>query len=288
MKFYFALLVFGVFASSTSFVYIRESTEAPVMLAAYRLLLTCLLISPVFIRDYRRYHKGELGMLFRSSIGPGIVLGLHFIAWVIGARMTTGANATLIVSLVPLAMPFFMLFMYRERITRNEVIATGLALLGMVILSLGDFSISADYLTGDLVCLVSMVLFAYYLALAKDSAKYESIWLYVFPMYLLAGIFCFILALFFSSPIHSYSPYEGLMIVLLTVVPTIGGHTILNFSMQKFSGQTVSIINMGAFIFAGIIAYFIYMEIPTTEFYIASLLFLLSIWLVMKVRTLSE
>jgi len=288
LKLYFALLVFGVFASSTSFVYIRESTEAPVMLAAYRLLLTSLLISPLFIRDYRRFHKGELGMLFRSSIGPGFVLGLHFITWVIGARMTTGANATLIVSLVPLAMPFFMLLMYQERITRNEVIATGLALLGLVILSVGDFSISTDYLTGDLVCLVSMILFAYYLALAKDSARYESIWLYVFPMYLLAGIFCFILALFFSSPIHSYSPYEGLMIFLLAVVPTIGGHTILNYSMQKFRGQTVSIINMGQFIFAGIIAYFIYMEIPSTEFYIASLLFLLSIWLVMKVRTLSE
>ncbi len=258
------------------------------MLAAYRLLLTCLLISPLFFRDYRRFHRGELGKLFRSSIGPGFVLGIHFITWVIGARMTTGANATLIVCLVPLAMPFFMLFMYRERIAHNEVIATGLALLGIVILSVGDFNISMDYLTGDLVCLVSMVLFAYYLALARDSAKYESIWLYVFPMYLLAGIFCFILALFFSSPIHSYSPYEGLMIVLLAVVPTIGGHTILNFSMQKFRGQTVSIINMGQFVFAGIVAYFIYMETPTTEFYIASLLFLLSISLVIKVRTLSE
>ena len=29
-----------------------------------------------------------------------------------------------------------------------------------------------------------------------------------------------LLALFFSSPIHSYSPYEGLMILLLAVVPT--------------------------------------------------------------------
>ena len=254
------------------------------MLAAYRLLLTCLLISPLFIRDYRRHHRGELKQLFRSAIFPGLVLGIHFITWVIGARMTTGANATLIVTLVPLAMPFFMLFMDRERITRNEIMATLLALLGMVILSLGDFHVSMDYLAGDLVCLVSMILFAYYLALAKDSARYESIWLYVFPMYLLAGIFCFILALFFSSPIHSYSPYEGLMILLLAVVPTIGGHTILNFSMQKFRGQTVGIINTGQFIFAGIVAYFIYLEVPTMEFYVASLLFLISIWLVMKAK----
>lgn len=284
MNAYFVLLVFGVFASSTSFVYIRESTEAPVMLAAYRLLLTVVLISPLFLRDYRRFHQGKSAALFRSAVVPGLVLGLHFITWVIGARMTTGANATLIVSLVPLAMPFFMLFMYRESITRNEITATGLALLGMLILSIRDFSISPDYLAGDLVCLVSMILFAFYLALAKNSARYASIWLYIFPMYLLAGIFCFILALFFSSPIHPYSAYEGLMIVLLAVVPTIGGHTILNFSMQKFRGQTVSIINMGQFIFAGIIAWFIYLEIPTTEFYFASFLFVISIWLVMKSR----
>jgi len=282
LSIYFPLLVLGVFASSASFVFIRESTEAPVMLAAYRLLLTVLLISPLFIRDYRRFHKGTLSELFQSAIFPGLVLAIHFITWVIGARMTTGANATLIVSLVPLVMPFFMLFMYQEKITRNEIIATGLALLGMIVLSVGDFSISADYLTGDLVCLVSMILFGYYLALAKNSAKYDSIWLYVFPMYLLAGLFCFILALFFSSPLHSYSPYEGLMIFLLAVVPTIGGHTILNYSMQKFRGQTVGIISMGQFIFAGIIAYFIYLEVPTMEFYIASFLFLISVRLVIK------
>jgi len=279
---YLPLLIFGVFASSTSFVFIRESTEAPVMLAAYRLLLTVLLISPLFIRDYLQFNRGELGKLFRAAIWPGLVLGCHFITWVIGARLTTGANATLIVSLIPLVMPFFMFFLYREKVTRNEIIATCFAMLGLVIMSLGDFNISTDYLIGDLVCLVSMVLFGLYLALAKNSAKYDSIWLYIFPMYLVAGIFCFVTGLFFSSPLHSYSPYEGLMIVLLAVVPTIGGHTILNFSMQKFRGQTVSIINMGQFIFAGLLAYFIYMEIPTTEFYIASLLFFLSIWMVIK------
>ncbi len=252
------------------------------MLAAYRLLLTVLLIAPLFFRDYHRHYNGTALELFRSAFWPGLILGIHFISWVIGARLTSGANATLIVSLVPLVMPFFMFFLFRERVTQREILSTALALLGLLVLAAGDFSISADYLLGDLVCLLSMVLFGLYLALARNSTKYASIWLYTFPLYLVAGVFCFFIALPFSSPLHHYSAYEGLMIVLLAVVPTIGGHTILNFSMQKFRGQTVSIINMGQFIFAGLVAYFLYREIPAKEFYIASLLVFMSIWIIIR------
>ncbi len=254
------------------------------MLAAYRLLLATFLLLPVFLRDFLRYPHPSLGTMFTSSLLPGVVLGLHFITWVIGARMTPGANATLIVSLVPLVMPIFMFFLYQEGINRREVLATVVALTGMIILSAGDFSINKEHLIGDIVCLVSMILFGFYLALGRNSAKYESIWLYLIPMYLVAGVFCFFIALFYSSPLHEYSNKEITMIVGLAVVPTVIGHSLLNYSMQKFRGQTVSIVNMGQFIIAGIVAYFLYQEIPATAFFIASILFLFSIWLIIGQR----
>ncbi|MCB1757561.1 MAG: DMT family transporter [Gammaproteobacteria bacterium] len=274
------LLLLGVFSASTSFIFIRESSEAPVMLAAYRLLLTVLLLSPLFWRDYQRHYTGTAMQMLRAAFWPGLILGLHFISWIIGVRLTPAANASLIVNLVPLVMPFFMLLFFQEKITRNEIIATLLALFGMLLLSAGDFNISMDYLIGDLVCLGSMILFGCYLALGRNSAKYQSIWLYLIPMYLVAGLFCLLIALPFSSPVHAYSGYEILMIAGLSLVPTIIGHTLLNFSMQKFRGQTVSIVNMGQFIFAGIIAWFLYREVPTREFYLASILLFFSVWLV--------
>ncbi len=280
MKHNIALLLLGVFASSTSFVFIRESTEAPVMLAAYRVLLTSILLSPLFIRDVVKTYSGTLLHLIKLAFLPGIILGMHFILWVIGARMTPGANATLIVSLVPLVMPVFMWMMYQEKVSRREIMATAIALLGMVLLSAGDFSVSTEYLLGDLVCFLSMILFGLYLAFARGSSRLPSIWLYLVPLYFIAGVFCFIVALFYSSPIHAYSSYELINIFALAVIPTIIGHSLLNYSMQNFRGQTVSLVNMGQFIFAGIIAYYLYIEVPTLEFWLASLLFLLSVGLV--------
>lgn len=280
MNRYTAYLLLGVFASSTSFVFIRESTEAPVMLAAYRVLLTSVLLLPLFARDFTKLYSGTLLQLLKLAFLPGIILGVHFILWVIGARMTPGANATLIVSLVPLVMPMFMWMMYQEKVSRREVLATAIALLGMLLLSSGDFSISHEYLLGDLICFLSMVLFGLYLAFARASSKLPSIWLYLVPLYFIAGVFCFIVALFYSSPIHPYSSYELLNIFALAVIPTIVGHSLLNYSMQRFRGQTVSVVNMGQFVFAGFIAYWIYYEVPTVEFLIASVLFLFSIGLV--------
>ena len=219
--------------------------------------------------------------MFKDALLPGVVLGLHFITWIIGVRMTPATNATLIVNLVPLVMPVFMLALYRERITRREVMATGLTLLGLCVLAAGDVSVSMAHVKGDMMCLLSMVLFAYYLALGRNSARYASIWLYIVPMYTVAGVFCFIVALFFSSPFHAYSAYDVSMIVALTVIPTIIGHTLLNYAMQKFRGQTVSVVNMSQFMIAGVIAYVLYDEIPTLAFVVASVLVFAGIWLIL-------
>ena len=275
------ILLIGVFAASTSVVFIRESEEAPVMLAAYRLLITALLLLPLFLRQYQMYYSGRLLPLLRSVLLPSTVLSLHFISWVVGARMTPAANANLIVSLVPLVMPVLMLVMFSERVSRRELIATFIAMLGMLILTNADLNLSREYFIGDIVCFVSMLLFAWYLALSRRYAHFKSIWIYLIPMYWVAGIQCFVIALFFSSPIHPYSGYELSMILCLAVIPTIVGHSLLNLSMQRMRGQIVSIINMAQFIFAGAFGYFLYTEIPSWEFYISSALLCYSAWLVL-------
>ena len=251
------------------------------MLAAYRLLFSVLFLVPVFLLHYSRYKPASLAVLMRQAFLPGIVLGLHFISWVIGVRLATAANATIIVNLVPLVMPVFMYALYRESINTREVVATIIALLGLAILAAGDVQISQEHLQGDIICFVSMLLFGFYLALGRNSARYESIWLYIVPVYFIAGIFCFITALFFSSPFHAYSTYEIAMILGLAIVPTVIGHTLLNYAMQKFRGQTVSIVNMGQFLVAGLAAYVLYHEIPAMGFFIATPVFLLSIWLIL-------
>lgn len=277
----FIILLVGVFSSALSVIFIRESTEPPVMLAAYRVLIAGLILLPWYWRDRQRLGDGSLSDVWQRSWVPGVVLGIHFIFWVIGARMATAANANLIVNLMPIVMPFFVFVMFRERIRVKEIVATVIAIAGMLLLAIDDFSINRQHFNGDILCLIAMILFAYYLALARKNKHVPSVWLYIVPVYLIAGTGAFIAACFFSSPLHAYATYNLAMILSLAVVSTVIGHSALNYAMQHLRGQTVTVVNMGQFIVAGGFGFLLYQEVPSVIFYLSSTMLIFAMVLIM-------
>lgn len=258
------------------------------MLAAYRVLLAGLILLPVYLSARKTYGDVPVTGVVKRSVLPGLILGLHFIAWVVGARMTPAANASLIVNVMPVVMPFFMFFMFQEQIRTRELTATVVTVIAMLLLGYSDYSISRTHFMGDIVCLISMILFAWYLAIARQHRQLPSVWLYIVPVYLAAGILTFIVALFFSSPLHHYTYYNLAMILGVAVVSTVIGHSALNYAMQRIRGQTVTVVNMLQFVIGGIFGYLIYAEIPTLAFYVASVLVVASILLVLKGASIDQ
>lgn len=59
-------------------------------------------------------------------------------------------------------------------------------------------------------------------------------------------------------------------LVGLAVLPTIIGHSLINYSMRHFRGQVVSLCNVGLFLFPAVLAYFLFQEAPPLIFYAAS------------------
>jgi drug/metabolite transporter (DMT)-like permease len=268
------LLMLGVFACSTAALMIRASDMHPILLAAYRLILAGLVLLPVYFRDARR-HRASYGWRdLRAAIIPGILLGAHFISWISAVHMTTVANATLLVNLVPIAMPFLLLLMMGERLNLTELIGTVLALAGLYLLVAEDFNLDRSHFLGDMLCLVSMLLLSLYLVYGRRNGAMASIWLYVVPLYIFGGIFCLLTALFFVNPIQAYSARDIVVVAGLVLVPTVIGHSILNHCMKALRGQLVSIVNLTQFIYAGIMAFIFFGEIPRVSFYIASSLLL--------------
>jgi len=92
------------------------------------------------------------------------------------------------------------------------------------------------------------------------------------PLYFVAGLFSMAIALFFVNPVKSYTLENILHILGLGIIPTVIGHSILNYSMKHFRGQLVSIINLSQFIFAGIMGYFLLGEVLHLNFYVSGLL----------------
>ena len=58
----------------------------------------------------------------------------------------------------------------------------------------------------------------------------------------------------------------------LAAGPTILGHSLLNASIRHLRGQVVSVFNAGQFVFAGVMGFFFFHEVPPLMFYVASTL----------------
>jgi drug/metabolite transporter (DMT)-like permease len=263
------LLITGVFAGSTAVIMIKASQLHWAELSSYRLLVAAVVLAPIFYRDLRRHRAAFTQGHLLGAVAPGLLLGLHFFTWIVGARMTSPANASLIVNMVPIVLPFFLLALIRERLTAGEIGGVVLAVSGMALLTGSDAHVSSESMQGDLMCFGSMILYAAYLAFGRKNRHYPTVWLYLVPVYLVGGTFCLLISLGLTSPIHAYPPGEILLVLGLGIVPTVMGHSILNYAMRHLRGQVVGIANMGQFIFAGVLGWVFLGQEPTWALYLA-------------------
>ncbi|MGC9452626.1 MAG: DMT family transporter [Oceanipulchritudo sp.] len=272
------LLIFGVFCCSTSVIFIKVGQTDPVVLSAWRLLLGGLFLFPLSLGAWKKVRDQGPQRILRRTLPPALFLGIHFITWIMGARLTPSANASLLVNMVPVVMPFLLFFVISERITRTEGLGTLAAMSGVLLLGIGDFNLSREYALGDVICFLSMLFYAFYLIYARKNRDLPSIYLYVVPVYLMAGLLCLGIAGLLElsgRPVLWLGPdlkMEAVSILGLALIPTVFGHSIINWALRSIRGQAVVIINLAQFIFAGIMGFVLLGEVPHLVFYLASLL----------------
>jgi len=275
------LLLLAVVAGSTAVIMIKASTEHPLLVASYRLIIAAVFLTPGFLRELAKVRQEQPDAYTWKQVAwsaaPALALAVHFSTWVVGARMTQTANASLLVNMCPLALPFFLWIFYKERITPVEVVGTFFALAGVVTLTSSNIRVSYQTFIGDLICLGSMLAFACYLALGRKNGGRISLFLYIVPLYYMAGLFILLVALPFVNPVKPYTLQNALLILGLGVIPTVIGHSLLNYSLQFFRGQVVGIANLGQVLFAGIMAAVFFHEIPKPVYYLAAVLIITGI-----------
>ncbi len=93
-------VVIGIVAISTASIFIKLCDAHPLAIAAYRLGLASLFLSP-FALSRKRYGeilRGRWNLLFLT----GLFLGFHFIFWIASLKYTSVASSVVIVSTHPI------------------------------------------------------------------------------------------------------------------------------------------------------------------------------------------
>lgn len=268
----------------------------PILLAALRLLGATLLLSiPAYLQFRRAQRERKTPLVlrdFRVCLLPALMLALHFIGWNLSLQYTPVVNASLLVNTMPIAMPFLLWVLYREKLNLGEISGTVLTLVGLGIIAASDFDTDIKYFKGDMLALGGMLTLTLYVGLARKSKHLPGLWLYLVPLYAIAGLFCLLTSVTCESWDGVFSPRNLWGTLYLILVPTLIGHSMINHLMKVMRGQIVSLANLGQFVVGGGMAWWLSNQIPADSFYLASPLVVLgaavAIWFTPRHDTLDK
>jgi len=225
----------------------------PTVIAAFRMILAGLAITPFCLGGLRALYRerGLRGLLRLAA--PGAILGLHFQAWVIGLKMTSVASASFLLSINPVLFALFERLLYGRRAAWHTWVSLAMVVSGSYWL----FSLRGGRLgrVGDLLCLLSSLLFVIYLLFSRRVSGGVPHLPYVQLVYLWGGI---VTAPFVLLGIGSVGggPWGDLAqvrlgdtasllaLVALALFPTLVGHTSNNYGVRHLSPLTVSFFGL--------------------------------------------
>lgn len=255
-------LFVAVIAVGFSSILIRLSDAPALALSFYRLAITVLiLLVPVLVRE-RAAIKRLAGRDWLLLLVSALALALHFYSWVESLRYTTVASSTVLVTSNPFIVLLLGSWLLGERTNWIGALGMGIGVVGAVIVGWGDFQLSGTALFGDLLAFVGAITISVYLVAGRFARQRMPAMLYSTVVYAMAAAFLWLLMLPQGVPLAPYPAQEWLLFGALAVIPTIFGHTILNWALEHVSASTVSMSVLGEPVVAGVLAWAMLGEKP--------------------------
>ncbi len=272
------LLLIGISSISISPILNKFSSAAPITIATYRMFWATLLtffIARKGLEKIAHITRWEWFLLIVS----GTALAVHFWSWIASLTMTSVAISTLLVSIHPIIVIPLSIFLFKERFDFRKIIGIVLVLVGsagfMLINGRSDsLSILIESPTGSLSsALIGMLLavlgaitIAVYLIIGRALRPRILTRTYTFIVYAIASAVLFSMMIF--TPSREWLPdsiklTDHLLFILMAIIPTLLGHSILNYLLQWIDASAISIATLGEPIIASFIAWFLFKEYLT-------------------------
>jgi drug/metabolite transporter (DMT)-like permease len=263
-----ALLAVGVLSMASSAILIRFAQEGPALaIATWRTSLAVLLLAPFALLrsgpEIRQFTRRDWLLI----TGAGVLLGLHFVAWIESLYHTTVASSTVLVTTSPIFLAVFGFLFLKEILSRRVVIAIIIGVCGSVLIGIGDGmganeGRGSDPLFGNLLALSAAVLVSFYLLLGRVIRQKTSWLAYVFPLYAIAALSILAVTAIRGVPIFGYSAGFYFFCLLMAVFPQIIGHGSFNYAIRYIPAALLALLTLLEPIMASTAALLLFGEAP--------------------------
>ena len=270
----------GTFFTSVSSIIIRFSEAPALVISAYRMLFTCMMLFlPVYLKnrsEFKNLHKKALAMCITS----GVFLALHFASWIQSIQMTTIANSTILVSCSPIFVAAINYFVLKEKINNKMIVGIAMSLVGTIIIGMGSSQGNeSSMMLGNILAFMGAIFVAGYLVIGGAVRRTVSAGVYVFIVYSVSAIVLFIMCFATGTPVYPYPVKEYALFFLLSFFSSILGHTAYNYLMKYYSSTLISLSTLMEPIFASLMAMMIFKEIPSLYTVLGGIIIIVGIYL---------
>ena len=258
------MIVIGVLGISMSAIFVKYSTAPSAVTAAFRLLWTVILMTPVVfgkkeVRNELFSIEKKQGILSALS---GAFLAAHFVLWFESLQHTSVASSTTIVCTEVIWVSLgFCLFM-KGKLSVKAMLAIAVTFGGSILIACADSDAGGLHLYGDMLSLLAAIAVAVYTLLGRIVREKVSTTVYTFVVYT-ACAFLLVLTCFFQKEnLFGYGMSPVMVGLLLSIFSTILGHSIFSWCLKYFSPSFVSASKLCEPVVAAMAAGVLFGEIP--------------------------
>ncbi len=294
-------LFIAILAVSTASIFIRlAQQDAPsLVIAAVRLTLASLALAPFALLR----HRDEIRSLTRRewilAILSGLFLSVHFASWITSLEYTTVVSSVVLVSTGPLWVALLSPIFLKEIPSRWAWIGMGLALLGGMVVGLGDSCslsgfrpscpplsdlLAGSAFLGNFLALLGAWTVAGYLMIGRNLRAKISLVPYIFIVYSVAALALLVYVAAAGQTLLGYPQLTYLWMLCLALIPQLVGHSTYNWALRYMPASLVSVTTLGEPIGSAILAFFILGESPSALTLLGGAFILAGIYLSTMVR----
>ena len=274
---YFALVI-GIFAISTSAILIRWSSSEPLVIGSYRQTFATFLFLPFLLKDKSQEILNLSSREIFELVIIGILLGAHFGFWISSVKATSVAASVLLGTCHIVYVSIIGWVVFGEKLNSQGIIGTIIALVGIIILFWGDLVEDPGNFKGNFLAFISGILAGLYYLGGRKHRKNISLPTYAFVVYLSSAIIMWFVVIIQGLEYKSMPNYELQLFFLMALVPTLLGHTMQNWALAFLPAYVISITLLAEPIGSGLLAWYIFSEVPSLGVLVGGLIVLVGVY----------
>ncbi len=249
----------GIVSLSWAAIFLRFTTAPAVTAAAWRMVLSTLLLLVVAgVRRSSHVSLSKHGLGWAALAGG--FLAVHFVLWFESLRHTTVASSVALVTTNPIFVGLLSALFLRERPSAALWQGILLSVVGGILIGGGGFAAGGTALLGDALAVLGAVAASAYLLVGRRARSAGPLLPYATMAYGVAALLLLGGALIAGNPLPLWP--DWIWIALMAVGPQAVGHTTVNWALRRFPASAVAVAILGEPVGAALWAWLLLGETP--------------------------